>query len=526
MQTVPPGADLSVTTSEEVKTTESYYGRLSYDYAGKYLFTASLRRDASSIYSSQYRWGTFSAVSAGWIASDESFFQPLKRAINFLKFRASYGVTGQDPGTWYSKYQTLYADASYFSSTTGTVQGDSYSSGLSGVPSTYNGVTVITPFPYYSNFISNSYKSSSSVRWERYPQLDLGGDIDFFNDRVIFNVDWYQKDADDKFLWSLPADATTGFSDYSGNYANIRNQGLEITLNTTNLNPRSAFQWNTSFNISFDKNWVTKLPNGGRDLYYGESWWRKTLSLGSPLFSYKMWQENGVYATDKDVPVDPITGLKMTWFGTPLSAGDPKTTDYNGDYTIDYEDQVTDGSSPLPKYTGGLGNTFSYKNISLYVFASFSYGNKILNGSLSDNLNGSVVYANSGIWNSVSGPAAFGSLLSNFWQKPGDQTQFPRLVYTSGSSVLDPWNIGRSYFRESGDFIKLKQVRLSYLLPQSLTKKIGLKGLSVYGVGENLWMWKAAKNIADPELYDPTTGSTNIIYPTAKKFTFGLQANL
>lgn len=520
LQTVPSGANLFVSTSKGVKTTESYYGRMSYDFKGKYMLTGSLRRDASSIYSPDYRWGTFYSVSGGWIASDEAFFAPFKTAVSFLKLRASYGVTGQDPGNFYARYQTVYADGSYLGATTGVVSGDAYSSSLGGTPSTYNGTTIISPFNYADTYANNGIKSSSSVRWERYPQLDIGADFSLLRDRVNVTLDWYQKDAKDKYMWMVPAEATTGYKYYSGNLADVRNVGLEIGLSSRNMSAASAFQWSTTFNISFNKNWITRLPNGNRDMLFGDPWFRKTLTLGSPLFSYSLWQVKGVYAKDSDVPVDPITGKRMTYMGTPLAAGDARIVDQNGDYNIDYDDQVSTGKSSLPKFTGGFGNSFSYKGFSLDIFCSYSYGNKVLNGSLSDNLNGGLYQA----WNSVAGPAALGDLLGQFWQKPGDQTTYPRLVYPTGAAVNDPWNISRSYFLEDGGFIKLKQIRFGYMVPPRFVHKAGLGSLQLYVVGDNLHIWKQSKDIADPEQYEPTTGSVNIVYPTALKFTFGLQA--
>lgn len=524
LQTVPPGANLSINTYKGVKTTESYYGRGELVYKDRYLATASLRRDASSIYSPTYRWGTFPAFSAGWIVSDEKFMTKAKNAVNFLKLRASWGITGQDPGSFYAKYQTLYSDASFNGASTGTIQGSALYPYLGGTPSTYNGVTAVSPFDYADYFSTAATKSSSTVRWTKFPQVDIGGDASFLKDRINLTVDWYQRDANDQYLFQVPADPTTGYAYYAGNYANVRNRGLEITLVTRNLGASSKVQWNTSFNISFNKNWVTKLPNGNQDLIFGEPWFRKTLSVGYPLFSYKLWQVNGVYPTDASVPTDPITGKKMSYFGTPMQAGDSRIVDQNGDYNIDYNDQVATGKSPAPKETGGILNTVSYKGFVLTVMASFSLGNQILNGNLSDALNGGASY---GSWLSVAGPAALGNQLSNFWQQPGDQTKFPRLVYpASGTSAIDPWNISRSYFLENGNFAKLKEVRLAYNLPRSIIRKLGIAGISVYGMAENLYTLKAAKDIPDPELYDPTTGSVNIIYPTSLKFTIGLITKL
>ncbi|HVU54990.1 MAG TPA: SusC/RagA family TonB-linked outer membrane protein [Puia sp.] len=522
LQTVPSGSNLYATTSRQTKTTESFYGRVSYDFDNKYLLMASLRRDASSIYSSNYRWGTFPSVSAGWVVSDENFFKPLKNVVNFWKVRASWGITGMDPGSWYAKYQALSADASFLGATTGTLGGTAAAPSLTGTPSTYNGTTVISPFPYNNNYLTSGTKSSKDVHWEKYPQINIGTDIDLFNDRVVLAVDAYRKDAIGKFLYQIPAQQTTGYLYYSGNYVNIRNEGLEVGLSTRNILSRSGFQWSTSFNIALNRNYITKLPNGNRDMIYGEAWWQKTLTLGRPVFSYLTWLANGVYATDADVPVDPITGKKLSYMGTALQAGDARLLDLNGDYNIDYSDKVLKGD-PSPKATGGITNTFMYKGASLTIFCSYSFGNNIINGYLSDALNGA---ANYNTWGRLAGPAAYVNLLDQFWQQPGDQTRFPRLVYPAGkTSSVGPWNVGRSYFIDNGRFIKLKQVTFAYNLPKNWLSRTGIRNLNVYTLWENLHIWKSS-GVPDPELYDPTTGSSNTVYPTALKVTFGLRVDL
>lgn len=517
LQTVPPGSNLTVNTAKAEKTTVSYYGRLSYDFDGKYLATVSFRRDASSIYSSSYRWGTFPSVSAGWIVSDEKFLEPVKEVMNFLKFRASYGITGNDPGSYYAKYQSLLADGSYNGSTTGAF-GTGTNPTLSGTPSTYNGTTVLSPFPYGDYIYNYGVNSSSSVRWEKFPQVDLAADMEFFKSRINLSVDLYQKDAKDKYFYNIPAQATSGYQYFAGNFVNVRNQGLEISLATRNLGSKSAFQWNTTFNISFNKNFVTKLPNGNRDFLFGPPWFQQSLTIGEPLFNYKVYKINGTYATNADVPTDPITGKKMTFQGATLQAGDAKYVDLNGDYNIDYDDKVIAGN-PNPKVTGGFGNTFSYKGISLNIFCSFVTGRKIFNGYLSDALNGSSQYAS---WGANSGPASIPGLLGQFWRNPGDNTRFPRLVYPSGTAQ-DPWNIASSYFVEDGSFLKIKQATLSYNLPEKWVSSLHLKFINVYGMAENLLTLKKSKMIPDPELVDPTTGTANVVYPSALKFTMGFR---
>ena len=521
LQTVPPGANLYVTTNTGRKTTVSYYGRVLYDYAGKYLLTASLRRDASSIYSPSYRWGNFPSASLGWIASDENFFEPFRKYISFMKVRASWGITGNDPGSWYAKYQALYTDASYLLSTTGTLSSNGPAVYLAGTPSTYNGTPVASPFPYNSYIYNIGVSSSDNVRWEKFPQLDLGADIELFNNRVALVVDWYQKDANDKYFWNIPAQVSTGYTYYSGNYVNVRNRGLEIGVNTRNMPSQSKFQWNTNFNISFNDNYVTKLPNGNRDFIFGPPWFQQTLTYGEPLFNFKVYQINGAYATDKEVPVDPITGRRLSYQGNALQAGDPAYVDNNGDYNINYDDKVIAGN-PMPKVTGGFGNSFSYKGINLSVFCSFVGGRKIFNGYLSDYLNGSRNFRD---WGTVSGPAAITNMLDQFWRNPGDRTKYPRMVYPT-NSAQDPWNIASSYFVEDGSFIKVRNITLGYTIPDGIVKRIGLRRLNIYGMADNVHTFKKTKVIPDPELVDPTTGSANVVYPTALKFTLGLNVEL
>lgn len=523
LQTVPPGSNLFTSSSIQTKTTQSYYGRFDYDYRGKYILSGSLRRDASSIYSADNRWGTFYALSAGWNISDEKFFDPLKKVINSFKLRGSYGVTGQDPGSWYARYQQLYADASFWGATTGAIGGPSANPYLTGTPSSYNGTTVVSAFPFGNNYLSNSTKSSNDVRWERYPQLDIGLDWSMFNNRVNFVVDYYQKDSKDKYLWMIPAGGTTGFAYYSGNYADLTNRGWEISVNTVNMGPKSQFQWNTNFNIAFNQGWITKLPNGNRDLLYGESWWQKTLSMGEPLFTYRDYITNGVYATEADVPTDPITGRKITYMGNPIVAGDSKIIDQNGDYNIDLDDKVNTGKSPMPTVTGGITNTFSYKGFSLSVFANYSLGNYLINGTLSDALNGSA----SGAWGTVAGPAGvYSPILNQFWTTSGDQTPYPRLVYGSAGTQKDPWNVARDYFLNKGGYLRIQQIVLGYILPTKMVNRLGLRGIRVYGTINNVHTFKQSKALVDPTLFDYTTGSSNSSYPTSVKTTLGFNIDL
>ncbi len=525
LQTVPPGAYLTEYSTNQTRNTESYFARVDYDYRSKYILEGLIRRDASSEYSPQYRWGTFYAASAAWNVADEDFFQPLKKVVNEFKLRASYGVGGVDPNAWYAKYQTLYADASGEGSTTGAIAGSATNPYLTGTPTTYNGTTVVTPFPYNDYYMSAGTQSSNSVRWQRFPQLDFGADWSMFNNRLNFVVDYYKKDSKDMYLWLIPAGGTTGYQYYSGNYADLTNRGVEFAVNANILGRTSPFQWNASFNIAYNNGWITKLPNGGQDLLYSDSWWQKTLSRGEPLFTYRDYITKGVYATDADVPTDPITGKKMTYFGNTLHAGDSRIVDQNGDYNIDLNDKVNTGKSPAPKVTGGFTNTFSYKGLSLTVFVNYSFGNYLINGTVSDALNGSSSYTS---WGAMAGPAGtLSSLLNRFWSKPGDQTTYPREVYSAiVANNMDPWNVARDYFLSNGGYIKIQQITLGYLLPARITNSLHLRTVRFYGSVNNLHTFKRDKALVDPTVYDGSTGSSNVTYPTGVKVIGGLSVDL
>jgi TonB-linked SusC/RagA family outer membrane protein len=514
VQTVAPGPNLTASSSYVRQTKESYYGRLNYDYDSRYLFMLSVRRDASSIYSPQFQWGTFPAASVGWVASDEPFFKPLHDVITLLKFRGSYGITGNNPGTDYVKYQSLVTDASYYSSTLGSL---STANRLSGTPSTYAGTTAVSPFNWSNGYVNGGTKASTSVQWEHDAQWDFGGDMELWNGRVAVTIDWYQKNSNNIFFYTVPAQATSGYQYYSGNYLSLRNQGWEFSTNVDVLGPKSPVKWNFNFNLSYNQNVVTKLPNGGRDLLYDSPWEYKTLTVGEPIFRYRVYQTNGIYTSAAQIPTDPTTGKKETFQGVPINVGDPRYIDQNGDYQITNDDKVNDGD-PNPKVTGGFGSTFSYKRFTFSFFASYAFGRKVLNGQLSDALHGAGVTTGGN-----AGPSALGSDLSQYYPSP---TAIYAPLYYPTYTGSDPWNIGTDYFVASGDFVKLKNVSFGYTLTDGLTRKIGMKRCYVYIMADNVAMWKAAKSIADPELANPTTGSVNVVYPLGIKYTLGLNIDL
>jgi TonB-linked SusC/RagA family outer membrane protein len=504
VQGVPPGPSLSGSTSFEERSRLSFFARAGYDYKGKYGIDGSYRRDASSRYSPSSRWGQFPAVSVRWNVSEEPFFSRISNIVNFLKLRASYGLTGRDPGGYYAQYNQLISDVRW--------AGSSLGSGSTANVITYNGTTAVVP-----NY--NSAAPAANISWEKTPQMNLGFDASFLADRVSLNADYYIKDSKE-LIFSIPVPITTGYSLAQNNFVDVRNRGFEFTLNTNNLSNRSKFKWRTTFNVAFNKNFVTKLPAGNRDFVFGPPWLQRSLTIGMPLYSFLAWDVPFVYSIVDDVPVDPLTGLRIRWYGGAMfGAGDGAKRDVNGDYNIDNLDKIAMGD-PQTKVYGGIINNFSYKGFSVSVLGTFITGRKLWNGYLSDKLNG----ASRGQftdWGPNSGPAAeFNGL--DFWRKPGDVAGIPTLF---PNPFVDNFHIAESIFIEDASFFRIKNISIGYILPNKLTQRLKLKQIRVYSVIDNLKVFYNA-TVPDPELVSPDGYTNGNDYPLPKKFTFGLDIQL
>lgn len=494
------GPNLGGSSDVQQRSRLSWMGSFVYDYKGKYLMQAVYRTDASSRYSADKRWGAFPSISAGWNVSEEKFFNPLKKALSYLKLRASYGITGNDPGAYYAQYQILTQNAAYPGSVLGNGQG--------GTQTTYNGTPVL--YPSYTGTAS-----AQSISWERAPQFNAGVDLGFLNDRVSMAVDYYIRDSKSK-VFNVAVPLTTGFSQISNNYVDLRNTGIEFSINSRNLGAKSKVQWNTNFNLAYNKNYVTKLPNGGRDFTFGPPWMQQTLSVGEPLFSYKVWQTNGVYARESDVPVDPLTGKRITQFGGgQFGAGDPARVDQNGDYNIDYLDNISYGN-PNPDWTGGMNNSFSYKGFSLDVLVTFISGRRLRNGYLSDKFQDAGTNDPYNLWGPRSGPASNFDV-SDFWSKPGDVSKYPGMI----TNTIDKWHIGQDIYVEDASFLRIKNVRLGYALPEKISKRLGMRLIRFYGLLDNVKVWSRS-TVPDPEAVGVDGYSSGNDYPIPRKYTFGL----
>ena len=393
----------NASSSIEERARLSWFARLSYDYKDKYLFSANWRMDGSSRFGKDNRWGHFPSVSAGWIITKESFF-PENQVADFIKIRGSYGITGNDPAGFYDAYRALTTNVDY--------------RGGSGITS-YNGSGTIA-------YDFGSAVTSRELGWEESKQMNFGLDAHFLNKRIILTGDYYIRDSESMiFNYALPV--TTGYTEAKNNLVSVRNSGVELQLSLDLLPHNWDWSWTIDANIAMNKNQIKKLPNGNRSIVTGSPWMEWILTVGRPLYEITGWRSNGIYATDDDVPVDPLTGNRMTFFGTTMQAGDIAVVDQNGDYNIDYNDKVSLGN-PDPKYYGGINTTVRWKGISLGVFCNYVIKRTFWNGFLSDRMNGGVYSA--GGWGNVSGPALdFGGL--KYYTTPGQQADLPTLIATN-----------------------------------------------------------------------------------------------
>ncbi|WP_434036694.1 SusC/RagA family TonB-linked outer membrane protein [Formosa sp. 4Alg 33] len=442
----------------------SFWGRLGYRFDEKYLVDLNFRADASSRFGSNTRWGYFPAISAGWVFSEESFVQDALPWISFGKLYASYGVNGSQFSDDYLRFNTYDTGSAGYGLGTGTRP-----------VSSYNGTTVVTP---NYNKIANQ-----DLSWERSKQWNLALDLELFNRRVFMTPEIYNRETED-LLFDVDFPVESGYNKSQANIAGVRNYGWEFSLNAYVFDPAKDFQWQVGFNVAHNTNQITALPNGNRDWVTGT----RSLTVGEALNSYYFLQNTGeVYSTIDDIPVDPYTGglLPIQYNGS-TKVGSYGYVDVDGDYIIEFGDDhiVIPGADPNPKYVGGITNTFSYKNWNLRIVSSFTADRTIFNQTLVTSLwgiskdNASQIPYN---WSNYNTP-----VLSNFdyWRQPGDVTKYASLD-PGGNNYLNN-RTQQSIWLEDGDYFKIGSVTLSYNFDRALLKRIGFKGLRVYGTMTNV----------------------------------------
>ncbi|MDN3593436.1 SusC/RagA family TonB-linked outer membrane protein [Zunongwangia endophytica] len=443
----------------------SYFGRLSYDYKERYLAEVNLRADGSSRFGADNRFGYFPSASLGWRFSDEAFLRD-NQVLTDAKLRFSAGQTGNEAIGNYTSQGEFAVGINYLD---------------------YSGAAP-TVMP------------NAGLTWETTTQYDAGLDLSLWRNRINLSADYYIKQTDD-LLYNVPIPRTTGFTYITQNIGSIRNTGVEFTLFSRNL--VGNFKWDTNFNISANHNEVTDLPDELLTNGYIQNGSYHILREGLPIGTFYGYRFNGVYARDEDNIAAVTNGAQ----GPIFKGGDPIWEDVNGDNIINEDDRQIIGDA-TPDFFGGITNNFSYKNFSLSVFFQFSYGNDIYS-EINHQRNSVVRY------NNLSTDALYR------WREQGDVTDFPKPVrddpLQSDSRIQSRWV-------EDGSYLKLKNVNLSYALPQEFTSKLGLSKFAVYLTGTNLITWTKYTGF-DPDVNSYSglrSGVDEGSYPQSRTFILGL----
>lgn len=429
------------------KGLQSFFGKANYNFDNKYLIGLSGRLDASSNFGPNNKSGFFPAASAAWRISEESFIQDNVEKISQLKLRASYGLLGNDAiGAF--QYASFYGTGSYLGQ----------------------------PTVYPSNM------GNPDLKWESTAQFDVGIDLGLFEDKITLTADFYSKKTKD-LLQNRPIPTSSGFGSIAENIGEMENKGIEVTIGAGyNLGP---VKWTSNFNISANRNKVTKLYGGQAIDDIGRGGNR--VMEGQPI---------GIFYSYKSLGVDPSTG-------------DMVYADKNSDGEITTDDRMVVGN-PHPDFIGGFTNTFSYSGFDLSVFLQFSYGNDVFHGSR--------LYLES-----LQGGDNQTTDVLRRWQQPGDITDIPRA--TLEPVAADNKRVS-SRFIEDGSYLRIKNVTLGYTFNKELMQRIHVSSLRLYVSAQNLFTFTNYSGL-DPEVNyggnaTAQIGTDFFTFPQARTFTAGL----
>lgn len=493
----------------------SFFTRLTYNYDNRYYGTYTYRYDGSSNFGPDNRWAGFHALAGSWRFSNEEFFKPLSGVISNGKLRLGWGQTGN---------------------------------------ANIGGYLWGTSIVKMSSSLGTGYRPknipNTSIKWESQEQWNVGLDLGFIQDRINVVVDWYKKVSNDMLMalqfpsyMGTQGNTSSRLDPPYGNYGSIENAGVEISLNTHPL--IGKFQWDSDFQISFNKNKLKALSGTANAQIVGYGQWNDVVSVsnvGESLYNFYGYVCDGVYQDYEDLQKSPkpeqypsngVFNRKNTvWVGD-IKYKDISGPDGKPDGVINEYDKTNLGS-PMPKFTFGWTNTFRYKDFDLSIFINGSYGNKVMNY-----LGMQLTHMNSA-WenqlNSVTGRARLEPIdpdkvypSGQYWyddvtnvRVSNPEAAIPR------ASIQDPNDNDRISDRyvEDGSYIRLKNITLGYTFPSKLIKKFGINNLRLYANIQNLL------TITGYDGYDPEIGastqSTNVYgldygrYPSPTVYSFGL----
>jgi TonB-linked SusC/RagA family outer membrane protein len=441
---------------------QSVFARFNYAYDGKYLLEINGRYDGSSRFAPGNQYSFFPSFSAAWRISRESFFENLNLPIEELKFRGSWGQTGNQNVALYSYYSSL-ASGSY----------------------TFGGVAAQTYSP--------TTLADPSISWETNEQLDLGMDAEMFGRSLVFSIDYYTKRTDG-ILLALPLPSVTGFTSSNQNGGVIDNKGWEFMLGYHNN--RNPVQWSLNGNFAINDNEVIDLKGAGPFITGWDLDPRYIVKVGLPFNAHWGYKTAGYFQNAGEIASYPT-------YATNTKPGDVKYVDLNSDGRINADDMTMIGN-PFPKYTYGFTGDVRYKNFGINIF--FQGAAKVdtrLSGAITEN----------GIAEGFTPDL----VTNNYWTEKNTNARFPlprksdfRNVATSDRLIID------------GSYLRLKNLQVSYTLSADNSKKIGISGAMIYVSATNLWtISKLNEWHLDPE----AESGRAIYYPQTRMMTLGLNLN-
>jgi TonB-linked SusC/RagA family outer membrane protein len=414
----------------------SYLGRINYAYDNKYLLSASYRADGSSYFAQGKKWGKFPSVSAGWVISKEKFLSDVDWLSN-LKFRTSYGVSGNNRIVDFAFLDLLYGANYTYGSGTGTT----------------------TP----GLVSSSAYLSNPNITWESTNQNNYGIDLALFRNRVNLTIDMY-KSKTDRLLLQQSAMAFTGVPQFWNNLGSLQNKGIEIELSTKNIQKKN-FTWTTSANISHNENKILQLGTEAFLLNQGERTEVYRNKVGDPLVVFYGFKTDGVWISQDQINSSGLTS-SLTGMFVP---GGLKVVDMNGDGKIDNSDR-TDLGNPYPDFNWGITNNFKFKGFDFSFLIQGVQGGKLINGDPNYNESRRTIRIyNQNRWISAA--------------HPGDgMTPYS----TNGFN----WML-TDYVIEDASYFALREVNLGYTLPSSTIKRLKINSMRFYLSAQNLYFHMA-----------------------------------
>ncbi|NJN28308.1 MAG: TonB-dependent receptor [Cyclobacteriaceae bacterium] len=474
----------------------SFFGRVNYKFKDKYMLGLSFRRDGSSKFDSEFRWGTFTAFSAGWLLSEENFLTGVKM-IESLKLRGSYGQTGNNdiPG---NKTITTYENRSDW---------------RYGPLDQINGGTRITNI------------GNPTLTWETTNSYDVGIDYGLFNNKLSGSVAWYMQDVSDLLL-SSPLTPSSGVNNanFWNNIGDMKNYGFEFNARSINLHTKWGLRWVSDFNITTNDNKVVRLTPDVDRAGAGIINESKISRTGGRLWAYFMAEDAGV---------DPEKGVNMIWeidYDHYLATGETLKTGRKVPATstnLQRNRIIHNDKTEIPRFYGGLNNTLTYKGFDFSLFFNFAMGSYLYDYDeqrTTDVQYGQVILRK--------------ILIDNTWTPERPDAEYPELRWQGSydwgwdTEVENPesptgkgnWIQGTGNYKNEGErwtkylhqanYLRLRTVQLGYNLPKPSLDKIRLKGLRVYVTGTNLWTWSTYKG------WDPETGGA--VIPPLKMLSGGV----